>query len=47
MAEPADPQSFAKPLTGHTNAVLSVTFSANGKILVSARADHTARLSGR
>jgi WD40 repeat protein len=31
-------------LTGHTNAVLSVAFSRDGKLLASGGADRTARL---
>ena len=41
---PVSPSHLARTLAGHTNAVIGVTFSADGRLLATASSDETARL---
>ena len=44
LTDPAHPAPLGPPLTGHTQAVLSVAFSPDGHTLASGSHDHTVRL---
>jgi WD40 repeat protein len=44
VADPVHPVAVGEPLSGHTGAVVSVSFSRDGNILASSGRDHTVRL---
>ncbi|MFC4501287.1 WD40 repeat domain-containing protein [Streptomyces vulcanius] len=44
IADPAGPTPLGSPLTGHTEAVVSLTYSRDGATLVSGGNDNTVRL---
>jgi WD40 repeat protein len=44
LTDPAHPAPLGQPLTGHTDAVIDVTFSPDGHTLASSSDDHTIRL---